>query len=192
MGLTASFKKRQHLKDFVNWFEIPVYDIHRAARFYGAIYNIDMQPDVSGKFAMALFPADKGIGGALVAGPGCTPNATGVLIYLNAGTELDRILERVPAAGGRVIMSRTTISESAGAFALFIDSEGNRLALHENSTRPSPPPTIEAAPAARATPAKPRAARARKVATKPSKKSVSTSKTAKPRARRKGTKAKKA
>ena len=30
-------------------------------------------------------------------------------------------------------MPRTMISETAGSFALFIDSEGNRLALHEGA-----------------------------------------------------------
>lgn len=137
-------KSRQKLKDFVNWFEIPVYDIYRAAQFYNAIYHMDMQVSVNGEFAMAFFPADSGIGGALVAGPGCTPNATGVLIYLNAGSELDHVLARVEPAGGRVIMPRTLINDRAGAFALFIDSEGNRLALHQAPPRSIAPAVTRA------------------------------------------------
>ena len=35
-------------------------------------------------------------------------------------------------------MPRTMISEQAGSFALFIDSEGNRLALHEGPPRRVP------------------------------------------------------
>jgi predicted enzyme related to lactoylglutathione lyase len=103
-----------------------------------------MSTSVNRASAMAIFPASQGDGGAPVAGPGCAPNATGVLIYLNAGHELDAVLGRVDAAGGRVIMPRTTISESAGAFALFIDSEGNRLALHEavRAASPTPPRTV--------------------------------------------------
>lgn len=133
MGSTASIKGNQKLKDFVTWFEIPVYNIHRAAAFYNSIYNMEMEMNVGADYAMAYFPVDKGIGGALVAGPGCVPNATGVLIYLNAGSDMDSVLGRVELAGGRVIMPRTLISEAAGSFALFIDSEGNRLALHEGS-----------------------------------------------------------
>jgi len=133
MGSTSSIKNHQKLKDFVSWFEIPVFNIHRAASFYNSIYNMEMEVNVNNDYAMAFFPADKGVGGALVAGPGCTPNATGVLIYLNAGSDLDSVLGRVELAGGRVIMPRTMISETAGSFALFIDSEGNRLALHEGS-----------------------------------------------------------
>ncbi len=133
MGSTASIKGLQKLKDFVTWFEIPVYNIQRATTFYNSIYNMEMEMNVGPDHAMAYFPVDKGIGGALVAGPGCIPNATGTLIYLNAGSDMDSVLGRVELAGGRVIMPRTMISEAAGSFALFIDSEGNRLALHEGT-----------------------------------------------------------
>lgn len=133
----GSLAGRQHikLKDFISWFEIPVYDIRRAARFYGTIYNLEMEVTGNGEFAMAYFPADKGIGGALIYGPGCVPSDTGTLVYLNAGNDLDGILGRVDLAGGRVIMPRSVISEAAGSFALFIDSEGNRVALHEDAPR---------------------------------------------------------
>jgi predicted enzyme related to lactoylglutathione lyase len=138
MGTTSSTKSRQKLKDFVSWFEIPVYDIHRATAFYNTIYHMEMEMNDDGEFSRAFFPADQGIGGALVAGPGCTPNSTGPLIYLNAGEDIDSVLGRVEPAGGRVIMPRTMISEQAGSFALFIDSEGNRLALHERPKEPAP------------------------------------------------------
>lgn len=132
MGSLAG-QRHIKLKDFVSWFEIPVYDIRRAARFYGTLYNMEMEVSVNGEFAMAYFPADKGIGGALIYGPGCVPSDTGTLVYLNAGNDMDGILGRVDLAGGRVIMPKTLISEEAGWFALFIDSEGNRVALHEGT-----------------------------------------------------------
>ncbi len=162
----GSLAGRHHikLKDFVSWFEIPVYDIHRAAGFYNAIYNMQMEVVRNGDFAMAYFPADNGIGGALVYGPGCLPNDTGTLVYLNAGNDLDGVLGRVELAGGRVIMNKTLISESAGSFALFIDSEGNRVALHEGPARAS---TKSAKPAASRVTAK--RSPAKKAAKKPAK-----------------------
>jgi uncharacterized protein len=81
-------------------------------------------------YSMALFPSDNGIGGAIVVGEGSTPSATGTLVYLNAGKDLAPVLGRVEEAGGRVILGKTLISEDDGYFALFIDSEGNKLALH--------------------------------------------------------------
>jgi predicted enzyme related to lactoylglutathione lyase len=131
MGSSTSFKLHAKLKDYVSWFEIPAYDIARATRFYNAIYNMEMEVAHNGEFDMAYFPAEKGIGGALIQGPGCYPNDTGVLIYLNAGDDMDSILGRIDLAGGRIIMPKTLISDTSGYFALFIDSEGNRLALHE-------------------------------------------------------------
>lgn len=135
----GSLAGRHHikLKDFVSWFEIPVWDIQRAARFYSTIYSMEMEVGHNNEFAMAYFPADQGIGGALIQGPGCYPSDTGTLIYLNAGNDLDGILGRVELAGGRVIMLKTLINDAAGCFALFIDSEGNRVALHEGPQRGS-------------------------------------------------------
>jgi len=135
MGASASFKQHPKLKDYVSWFEIPAFDLVRAATFYNTIYNMQMEVVDNGDFRMAYFPADKGIGGALIQGPGCYPSDAGVLIYLNAGNDMDSILGRIELAGGRIIMSKTLIGEQSGFFALFIDSEGNRLALHEGLTR---------------------------------------------------------
>lgn len=166
----GSLAGRHHikLKDFVSWFEIPVYDIHRAARFYNTIYNMEMEMGQNGEFAMAYFPADKGIGGALIQGPGCYPNDTGILIYLNAGNDIDSILGRIDLAGGRVIMQKTLISDTAGNFALFIDSEGNRVALHEGPQRArAASPVTKTAATERA---KPKSAAPKKVAKKAAKK----------------------
>lgn len=139
MGV-GNFKHNVRLRNYISWFEIPVYDIHRAAAFYNAIYGIEMEMQVGDDFAMAYFPADEGVGGALIAGPGCFPSDTGSLIYLNAGNDLDGVLGRVELAGGRVIMTKTHINDASGNFALFIDSEGNRLALHEGPTRTAAAP----------------------------------------------------
>lgn len=122
----------------ISWFEIPAFDIHRASAFYTAIHGFPMEISQNGDHTMALFPAESGVGGAIVAGPGCTPSDVGVLIYLDVRHGLDAALAQVEPAGGRVVMMRSFISEQAGSFALIIDTEGNRIALHE------PPPATEA------------------------------------------------
>lgn len=127
MGSTV---KKTALRDYVTWFEIPALDIDRATGFYNEIYGISMDVTQTSEFVMALFPAKKGLGGAVVVGPGCIPSSVGPLLYLNGGSDLNNVLSKVDGAGGRVVMSKTLISESAGYFALFIDTEGNRLALH--------------------------------------------------------------
>jgi predicted enzyme related to lactoylglutathione lyase len=138
----------------VNWFEIPAYDLGRAKAFYDHLYGFAMETAHAGDYAMAYFPAHGGAGGAVVQGPGCIPTDCGALVYLNAGDDLDGMLGRVEEAGGRVVMGRTLISESAGSFALFVDSEGNRLALHEKPKAAPMPVAAKAAAKASAHKAK--------------------------------------
>ncbi|MFT4606058.1 MAG: putative enzyme related to lactoylglutathione lyase [Rhodothermales bacterium] len=129
----AKEAERSTPRHYVTWFEIPALDIDRATGFYNDIYGITMEVAHASEFVMALFPASEGIGGAVVVGPGCVPSSVGPLIYLNGGPDLDAVLSRVEGAGGRVVMPKTLISEETGFFALFIDTEGNRLALHSTS-----------------------------------------------------------
>lgn len=130
MGGGSLKNDKKTLKNYVSWFEIPAVNFQQAVNFYNHIYEIEMEKNFDGKYAMAFFPARSGIGGAIVAGPGSTPSDSGPLIYLNAGGDLNRILQRIESAGGRVVMPKTLISEESGYFAIFIDSEGNKLALH--------------------------------------------------------------
>ncbi|NOQ73488.1 MAG: VOC family protein [Crocinitomix sp.] len=134
MGSNTSKKRKQtNLKDFVSWFEIPAINIEQAVRFYNHIYSIDMETYASNQHTMAIFPANGGIGGAIVAGPGSVPNENGPLVYLNGGADLNNVLNKVEDAGGRVIMQKTLINENDGYFGIFIDSEGNKLAIHSKT-----------------------------------------------------------
>jgi len=123
-------KEQSVFKNFVSWFEIPAYNHYRSVAFYNYIYGIQMKSVELNGFAMSFFPVDAGIGGAIVTGAGCVPSELGPLVYLNGGEDLNKVLAKVNEAGGRVVMEKTFLSETAGFFALFIDSEGNRLALH--------------------------------------------------------------
>lgn len=130
---TMSAKTKQtksKMKDFITWFEIPVLNMERASNFYNHIYDIKMKTNKVNDYEMAIFPVTTGIGGALVMGQGCIPSETGSLVYLNGGKNLQPILDKVEEAGGRVIMPKTKISDEAGFFALFTDSEGNKLAIN--------------------------------------------------------------
>lgn len=130
-GVTSGKKKgKGTFRDFVSWFEIPAINFEQAVDFYSQIFDITMEKNFEGNYAMAFFPANGGIGGAIVAGPGSTPSDAGPLIYLNGGKDLNQILEKVEKARGRIVMPKTLINEEAGYFAIFIDSEGNKLALH--------------------------------------------------------------
>lgn len=132
--MSAKSKKSiSKMKDFITWFEIPVLNMQRATDFYNHIYTIKMETTEMNDYAMAVFPVTTGIGGALVMGQGCVPSETGSLVYLNGGRNLQPILDKVEEAGGRIIMPKTKINDEAGHFALFIDSEGNKLAINSKN-----------------------------------------------------------
>lgn len=135
MGGIPSKKQKadKSFTNYISWFEIPAVNFQQAVDFYNHIYSIEMEQNVSGNHAMAFFPAKNGIGGAIVAGPGSTPSNTGALLYLNGGKDLSDILSKVEEAGGRIVMPKTLINEESGYFAIFIDSEGNKLALHSKN-----------------------------------------------------------
>ncbi|NOT50329.1 MAG: VOC family protein [Chitinophagaceae bacterium] len=119
----------------ISWFEIPATDIDRAQKFYETIFQIQMQPMDFQGVKMRMFPIDdpmKGIGGTIIDTGGFhKPSATdGPLIYLNGNPDLQIILDRVVGAGGQILVPKKIISDEYGDMGIFIDTEGNRIALH--------------------------------------------------------------
>jgi len=119
----------------LNWFELPVLDIERATKFYEEIFDIELQRMEMQETKMAMFPFDAMSGklsGALVEGEWYTPSKDGVIIYFNGNPDLSVPLGKVVKAGGSIILEKMQIGEDHGYMAMFIDSEGNRVALHSN------------------------------------------------------------
>lgn len=122
------------MSNAINWFEIPTADFERAVRFYEQVMACKLERTTMEGALMAMFPiADTDVGGCLVNHPQMKPSVDGTCVYLNAGEDLAPALSRVEPAAGRIIVPRTKISDQIGYFAVFLDSEGNRVGLH--STR---------------------------------------------------------
>ena len=77
---------------------------------------------------MAMLPESIGADGAIVQGDIYKPTDGGVMIYLNVGEQFDEVYERIPAAGGKIVMEKVDMG-GHGVSAFFIDSEGNRIGL---------------------------------------------------------------
>ncbi len=115
----------------LNWFEIPVTDLARAKEFYGRVLQADLREESLSGRNMAILPYQNGgVGGAIIQGEHHVPSTEGTIVYLDAGDDLAGALSRVEAAGGKVVMGATLLSEQIGSIAMFLDSEGNRVALH--------------------------------------------------------------
>ena len=118
----------------INWFEIPAANLDRACTFYGNVLGIEVhKQDIQGLTMGFLHNGQDGVGGAVVEGEGYVPTEAGALVYLNGGDDLSEPLGRVESAGGSVVLPKTKISDEVGFFAIFKDSEGNRIALHSPS-----------------------------------------------------------
>jgi predicted enzyme related to lactoylglutathione lyase len=118
----------------ISWFEIPTLDLARAATFYEKIFQIKLFEINTLNLQMRIFPIEdqKNVGGALVYNKEFyKPSSTdGPLIYLNGNPDVQLILDRVQAAGGKILVPKTMISPEHGFMAVIIDTEGNRIAFH--------------------------------------------------------------
>jgi len=120
----------------INWFEIPVADLDRAQKFYETVFDVKLDRNDMEQFQMAMFPFEPGNGkatGALVKSEMHIPSQEGVIIYLNANPNLEVALSKVEAAGGKILIPKTQITEEYGHMAFFNDTEGNKMAMHSDS-----------------------------------------------------------
>ena len=116
----------------INWFEIPAKDFNRAKSFYEEVLGTEVQEMPHPTLRYGILPADMqngGVGGGIVQGEGFEPSAKGALIYLNGGEDLSVPLSKIEKAGGKVLIPKTSIGGN-GFMAHFIDTEGNKIALH--------------------------------------------------------------
>lgn len=119
----------------VTWFEIPVIDMARAKTFYEKVFDIEIGIHKMDGIEMGWFPNknQQGIatGSLINAGEHYAPSENGILIYFSCDDVANEI-SRVEEAGGKIISEKKEISENHGFMAYFIDSEGNRIALHSS------------------------------------------------------------
>ncbi|MDV7187151.1 VOC family protein [Lutibacter sp. TH_r2] len=122
------------------WFEIPVSNMERAVKFYETVFNIKITVQEFCGTQMGWFPASEdkdaaGAGGSLIYNPKhYSPGTNGVLIYLSSQVDDVSVeLNKVEAAGGKPIVEKMQITEEIGYMAAFIDTEGNRIAIHSKN-----------------------------------------------------------
>lgn len=124
-------KNEPMMNSFISILEIPATDIQRATRFYQSILNVKIEViDMQG-MQMGLLPSEgQAVSCVITQGEGYEPSANGVIAYFNGGEDLQKTLDKVESSGGKILMPKTLIDEENGYFAMFLDTEGNRLGLH--------------------------------------------------------------
>ncbi|MGQ0669329.1 MAG: VOC family protein [Actinomycetota bacterium] len=108
------------------YLEIPARTGEESAAFYQDLFGWKVRKRGDGELA---FDDPGGVSGTWVKESDRTPGeATRVYIMVDNITET---LERILAAGGRVLTPRTEIGPNLGAFAIFADPAGAEFGLYE-------------------------------------------------------------
>lgn len=118
------------MKNQIVWFDMPVKDLARAMKFYGAVLDAKIEKQSFPGIEFAVLPHEgECVGGCLVVSKEVSPSAEGVLVYFNCEGRLDAAVGAVEANGGKVLQPKHQIGPY-GFRAVVLDSEGNRIALH--------------------------------------------------------------
>ncbi len=114
-------------------FQIPVDDFDRAHRFYSTVmgYELVRMEHQGASLGIFRFNGQQGgAGGMLIKSEGLSPSKTGTMVYLDTGKDLQPYLERVTVGKGSVVIEKTSLGPDMGYFAIFDDTEGNRVGLY--------------------------------------------------------------
>ena len=121
------------------WADIPVTDLARACRFYSAVLQMEVKP-VEGMDGIALPggggtpPTDRQgpmpVSFDLALGENQKPSTQGCTIYLNSNGDPEGMIRRAVDAGGQLLMPVTDMGEMVGSIGFFMDTEGNRIGVH--------------------------------------------------------------
>lgn len=122
----------------VSWFEMPADDIERAGEFYAKAFGWRTPPmGAEGAYALTTAADDYGnpteIGG-INGGIHRRTSETDAGPVVNISVDdIDAALERIVAAGGRIVQPRSVVEEFGLSMALFADTEGNVLGIYRFS-----------------------------------------------------------
>jgi len=116
----------------VVYFEIPVLDLNRACHFYSQVFETTFTRDEVDGYQMAFFESSEdsfGAAGALVFGDVYVPSHQGCFLYFGV-EDIDKTIARALEHGGSVLYPKKSNGD-LGFVAEIQDTEGNRIALHE-------------------------------------------------------------
>lgn len=128
---TLTINNLNNMKSYISIFEIPATEISRAIDFYQAILDVKIEKMDMPEMQMGILPYEgQRVTGVITKADGFKPSADGVTIYLNGGDNLQVILDKVKKNDGKILVPKTLHADESGYFALFLDSEGNKIGLH--------------------------------------------------------------
>ena len=105
----------------VVWFDVPVADLDRAIKFYGAVLAINVSKESFDGVSFAVLEHGPGNGGCLVPGAGEVSSTQGILVYFNVDRRIRDAVAKTESNGGRVVQPIHGIGPH-GFRAIVLDS----------------------------------------------------------------------
>ncbi|WP_212906710.1 VOC family protein [Capnocytophaga stomatis] len=119
------------MKHLISIVEIPVIDFERAVTFYNSVLGVNIEKiDMDGTLMGIFLSDEESTNVCLIKDENAQPSANGTMVYFNTEADLQPVLERIEPNGGKILLPKTEISSEMGFFALFLDTEGNKIGLH--------------------------------------------------------------
>lgn len=114
------------------WADIPVVDIERASAFYGTLTGLPVVK-FPGDDSVAIIqtPSDEGPAVSADLFVGGHPSHDGPTIYFGSGGDIDGMVQRAVAAGGRILDEKRFMGDMVGWIAFIEDTEGNRIGIQQ-------------------------------------------------------------
>lgn len=131
LSLLQCVNKQNKMNSYISIFEIPAKDLKKAITFYESILDIKIEKMELQGIKMGVLPYEnQQVTGLIVEAQGYEPSTNGITVYLNAGEDLQIILDKIVKNGGKILIPKTPHADGNGFFAIFIDSEGNKMGLN--------------------------------------------------------------
>jgi len=119
------------------WADIPVTDMDRAKKFYGAVLQTELM-SFPGQENVAIPPRELGPIAFDLAKTDRQPSTEGPTVYLGSMGDINAMVKRVEDAGGTVLQPPTDMGPMVGIIAFILDSEGNRIGIQQMSDQKAP------------------------------------------------------
>jgi predicted enzyme related to lactoylglutathione lyase len=122
------------MRKLISWFDIPATNFERAVKFYQSVFELTLSIAGSEDEIMGCFPDDGvNVTGCIFKSPGYQPSSEGVILNFYCDEDVNDFLKKVESNGGKTLTPKTKILvEGRGYFALFSDTEGNRLGIYSD------------------------------------------------------------
>jgi predicted enzyme related to lactoylglutathione lyase len=116
-------------KNPIGWFEIYVSDFDEAIKFYGGIFDWEFkQSQSTNSLYWNIFTGKDSVGGGFMKKSKPEHDGNAVIIYIEVDN-IEDTLKKVTTLGGKVSTTKTLISDVAGSYGLFNDTNGNLIGL---------------------------------------------------------------